>query len=99
MSMKQSLSQQRQAASLEEDQRLVETLAARRAELQQALQLQQQGSDKECWMATNKASFFLVPKEPVAMLLQKELEQVEQNLQTLCDNILKATQEQEQTSE
>jgi hypothetical protein len=98
MSVQQSLSQQRQAASLEEDQRLVETLAARRAELQQALQ-QQQGNE-ECWMATNKASFFLVPKEPVAILLQKELEQVEQNLRVLCDNILKATQQaQEQTSE
>jgi len=89
-----SVQQQRQAASLEADQRWMETLASRRRELQQALQEQSSDSRDESWMGTNKASFFLVPKEPVTNLLEKELAEVEEELRRVCDSIMKATQEE-----
>lgn len=90
----QSVSEQRQLASLESDQQQMETLAARREELQQALE--EQASHEQGWMATASASFFLVNREPVSALLQNELEQVEKELRIVCDRIVQSTQHAQQ---
>lgn len=98
--MQQSIAQQREVASLEEDQRVMEFLARRRADLQQALEEQQQGNitEDKCWMGTNKASFFLVDKESALQEIQKEIDTVEEELRVVCGNIMKATQEQQTSS-
>ena len=87
-----SVSEQKRVASLEADQLWMETLAAKRAELQQALQ--EHSTQSDCWMATTKSSFFLVSrKEPLMTLLQKELQQVDDEIRRVCDRIMMATEE------
>jgi hypothetical protein len=92
--MQSVVSQQRQVASLESDERLMEALAARRSELQHAQK--EASSQPQGWMTTARSSFFLVSEQPLLGLLQNELDQVEQELRILCKRIMSETKEQQQ---
>ena len=86
----ESVAQQKQRASLEADRAMLEAFAARRTELKEAIQ-QALSCENECWMASgSKASFFLVPKEPAAELLQRELDALEEEIRRLCGSIQSA---------